>query len=311
LLLDEADGPLAAEQQRQISYIRKSAESLTELVNDLLDIAKVEAGKLDLRNSEFEISELFGALRGALRPLRTSDAVELIFDPPVGIATLCTDEAKVAQILRNFVSNALKFTERGEVRLSARPAAGGGVVFAVRDTGIGIAPEHHGAIFQEFTQVESRLQGRVKGTGLGLSLSKKLAELLGGSVYLESEAGRGSTFYLALPPHLVMPPPPGAGAIRARRILLIDDEETFRYVLRQMISSEDFEVFEADNGTEGLERARGMRPDAIFLDLQMPVMDGPAERERLDAAHSIISKQALSRKMIAGLLRDIPAEGHA
>jgi signal transduction histidine kinase len=323
LLLDEADGPLAAEQQRQIAYIRKSAESLTELVNDLLDIAKVEAGKLELRNSEFEISELFGALRGALRPLRTSDAVELIFDPPVGNSRLCTDETKVTQILRNFVSNALKFTERGEVRLSARPAPGGGVVFAVRDTGIGIAPEHHQAIFQEFTQIESRLQGRVKGTGLGLS---------------ESEPGRGSTFFLALPPHLVMPPPHGRGPANPRRILLIDDEETFRYVLRQMISTEDFEVFEADNGTEGLERARGMLPDAIFLDLQMPLLDGyavlnalktdaatrkvpvfiatssvigAADRERLGAASSIISKQTLSRKVIAGLLRDLPAEGHA
>jgi len=338
LLLDEADGSLGPEQHRQIAYIRKSAGSLTELVNDLLDIAKVEAGKLELRNSEFEISELFGALRGALRPLRTSDAVELIFDPPIGIAKLCTDETKVTQILRNFVSNALKFTERGEVRLSARPAPGGGVVFAVRDTGIGIDPAHHEAIFQEFTQIESRLQGRVKGTGLGLSLSKKLAELLGGSVSVESEPGRGSTFSLALPPHLVLPPPLGRGPANPRRILLIDDEETFRYVLRQMISTEDFEVFEADNGTEGLERARGMRPDAIFLDLQMPVLDGYAvlnalkadavtrkvpvfiatssvigtsERERLGAANSIISKQALSRKIIAGLLRDLPAEGRA
>jgi signal transduction histidine kinase/ActR/RegA family two-component response regulator len=341
LLLDEADGALGEEQRRQIVFIRKSAESLTELVNDLLDIAKVEAGKLDIRTSEFEISELFGALRGALRPLRTSDAVELIFDPPMGVTKLYTDEGKVSQILRNFVSNALKFTEHGEVRVSARPGPGGGVVFAVRDTGIGIGPEHHEEIFREFTQIENRLQSRFKGTGLGLSLSKKLAELLGGDVDLESTPGRGSTFYLALPPRLVMPPAASSGQTghpRTRRILLIDDEEAFRYVLRQMICAEEFEVFEAVNGSDGLERARGMRPDAIFLDLQMPVLNGfavldalksdaatrlvpvfiatssiigAAERDRLAAAATIVSKRALSRQIIASLLRDLPATGAA
>jgi signal transduction histidine kinase/ActR/RegA family two-component response regulator len=330
LLLDQTDGPLTDEQHRQIAYIRKSADSLTELVNDLLDIAKVEAGKLDVRASHFEITELFGALRGALRPLRTSEAVELIFDPPAGISTLFTDEAKVSQILRNFVSNALKFTERGEVRLSARRAADGGVVFAVHDTGIGIHPEHHEAIFQEFAQVENALQGRVKGTGLGLSLSRKLAELLGGSVCLDSAPNRGSTFFLALPPSVMVPAPKPSDPDRIRRILLIDDEETFRYVLRQMIGGDEFEIFEAKNGTEGLQRARALQPDAIFLDLQMPVLDGYAvlnalkadpatararvfiatssviglaERRRLRAADTILSKHALSRAAIAALLR--------
>jgi signal transduction histidine kinase/CheY-like chemotaxis protein len=337
LLLDETDGTLLAEQARQIGYIRKSALSLTELVDDLLDIAKVEAGKLDTKAAEFSIDELFGALRGALRPLRTSETVELIFDPPAGINRLFTDEAKVSQILRNFISNALKFTEAGEVRLSVRLTPDGEVVFAVRDTGVGISPEHHDSVFHEFAQVPNRLQGRVKGTGLGLSLSKRLAELLGGSVSLQSTPGVGSIFYLTLPSAVVLPAsaPAARGADLAPvarrgppRDLLLDDEETFRYVLRQMIG-DDYEIFDAKNGAEGLERARALRPDTIFLDLHMPVLDGyavlqalkedaltetaqvfiatssvlgPNEAMRLQAAAAIVSKKALSRTTIASML---------
>src|ERR1700733_11764220 len=119
LLIDHTDGPLTVEQERQVTYIRRSAESLTELVNDLLDLAKVEAGKLELRPRHFTIGELFGALRGVMRPLRQNEAVELVFEEPLENRALFTDEAKVAQILRNLISNALKFTERGEVRVAA------------------------------------------------------------------------------------------------------------------------------------------------------------------------------------------------
>jgi signal transduction histidine kinase len=229
LLLDQVDGPLQAEQAKQIEYIRKSAHSLTELVNDLLDIAKVEAGKLDVRVTEFSVAELFGALRGALRPLR-NPAVDLIFDLPVEALRLQTDETKLAQILRNFVSNGLKFTEHGEVRVSMRRDSQGNAVFCVRDTGLGIDPAHHETIFQEFAQVENALQGRMKGIGLGLALSRKLAELLGGGVRVESRLGEGSAFYLTLPAECVSAMPPHDGG--PQRVLIIDDEETFRYVLR-------------------------------------------------------------------------------
>src|SRR5262249_20502651 len=126
LLLDRSDGDLMPEQEKQVSYIRKAAEDLTELVNDLLDLAKVEAGKVIVRPTEFEAGPLFGALRGMLRPLLTHNAsVALVFEEPVGVPTLNTDESKVSQILRNFISNALKFTERGEVRVSAVPGPDG------------------------------------------------------------------------------------------------------------------------------------------------------------------------------------------
>src|SRR6185295_1852914 len=178
LLLDRIDGPLTTEQQKQVTYIRRSAEGLLELVNDLLDLAKVEAGKIDIRPTAFTVEGLFGALRGALKPLQTNAAVELTFDSQSDVPELFTDEQKVSQVLRNLISNALKFTEEGEVTVSAVcDSSDGRVMFSVRDTGIGIAREDQKRIFDEFSQLDSRLQTSVKGTGLGLSLSRDLAGL--------------------------------------------------------------------------------------------------------------------------------------
>jgi signal transduction histidine kinase len=133
------------------------------------------------------------------KPVLTNPAVNLVFEEPENVPKLYTDDRKLSQILRNFISNALKFTPRGDVRVSARLEGDGRVTFSVTDTGIGIAPEYHRSIFEDFTQVQSPLQKRLRGTGLGLSLSKKLAALLGGSVRLESEHGKGSTFSVTIP----------------------------------------------------------------------------------------------------------------
>ncbi|KXV11970.1 histidine kinase [Caballeronia megalochromosomata] len=202
LLLDRIDGELTEEQEKQVRFIRKAAEDLSETVDDLLDLAKIEAGKIEVRPAEFEVDTLFSALRGMLRPLSPGGAVELVFDSCEGLPPIRTDEGKVAQVLRNFVSNALKFTERGEVRVSASyDEARRLITFSVSDTGIGIAPEHQQVVFEEFGQVENRLQQYVKGTGLGLPLCRKLCKLLGGDVSLTSEAGRGSTFSATIPAH--------------------------------------------------------------------------------------------------------------
>ena len=199
LLLDRLDGPLTAEQVRQVGLVRGGAESLLEIVNDLLDIARIEAGKTVVRPTEFSVADLFAALRGMFRPLLASDAVELIFGATDGLPLLVSDEGKISQILRNLVANAIKFTERGSVRVSAESAGEGTVAFRVADTGIGIAPEDQESIFEEFAQLETPLQRTAGGTGLGLPLSRRLAGLLGGSLTVRSTPGAGSTFTLLLP----------------------------------------------------------------------------------------------------------------
>jgi CheY-like chemotaxis protein len=335
LLLDRIDGDLTSEQERQVGYIRRSAESLLELVNDMLDLAKVEAGKAEVKPVRFAVTSLFGALRGALKPLLTSASVELVFEPLQDLPPLYTDEAKVAQILRNLVSNALKFTEQGEVRVTARLSEDETrVVFAVRDTGIGIAAEFHERIFEEFSQVDTRLQKKVKGTGLGLSLSRSLARLLGGDLIVESVPGQGSIFSLQIPTSLGEPDREmltgHSGGTKS--VLLIDDDETFRYVLRQIVGNESqYEFMEADGGEQGLKMARESRPDVIILDLQMPAVDGftvlqqlsddertsaipvvvstsmtidPALRSRLPEHVRLISKNAISRESVSSFLRD-------
>src|SRR5262245_44431343 len=158
ILLHRLDGELTAEQERQVRYISQAAEQLSTLIDDLLDLRKVESGKIPLRIETFSVVDLFGALRGMFKPQISSDAVELIIEDPPESQTLCSDQGKVAQILRNLVSNAIKFTPRGSVRLTASVAADGDtIVFAVTDTGIGIAPEFHRRIFEEFTQVDHPL----------------------------------------------------------------------------------------------------------------------------------------------------------
>jgi len=200
LMLDRLDGPLTPEQEKQIRLILDASSELLQMVNDLLDLAKVEAGKISISPAWFEMVNLFAALRGMFKPILTTDSISLIFEEPAGIPRIYSDDRKVAQILRNFISNSLKFTVKGEVHVTATLGSDGqSVIFAVRDTGIGIAPEHQKRLFQDYAQVDSPLQKQLRGVGLGLSLSRQLAELLGGRIALESELGKGSTFSLHLP----------------------------------------------------------------------------------------------------------------
>ncbi len=199
ILLGRMDGELNAEQELQVTLIQKAALTLTDLVTDLLDLARIEAGKTEVRLASFTVSDLFGTLRGMFRPLLASDQVTLVFDEPEHEITLTTDEGKLSQILRNLISNAIKFTERGEIRVSFAAAADDYVAFTVADTGIGIPADHHARIFEEFTQVDNPMQRHVRGTGLGLPLSRKLAVLLGGGLEVDSAPGVGSRFQLRLP----------------------------------------------------------------------------------------------------------------
>jgi len=199
ILLSRLDGPLTDEQQKQVEFIRSSTRELTDMVNDLLDLAKVEAGRITISPEWFEMVDLFSALRGMFKPIVQSGTVSLLFDEPEDEIKLFTDDKKLSQILRNFISNALKFTQSGEVRVSARMIEDNQVEFAVTDTGIGIAEEHLQTLFKDFVQINVPLQRRLRGSGLGLSLAAKFAALLGGRVGVESEVGKGSRFWVCLP----------------------------------------------------------------------------------------------------------------
>ena len=275
LLLDREDGPITDEQEKQLVFIQKAAEGLTELVDDLLDLAKIEAGKVVVHPTEFSVGNLFSALRGMLRPLLVSDSVALRFDDPEGLPSMHNDEAKVSQILRNFISNALKFTERGEVRVSAALSPDGeSVVFSVADTGIGIDAEDQRHIFEEFTQVPGPLQKRVKGTGLGLPLCRNLATLLGGEVWLESERGAGSTFSVRVPVRYAEPRPAHAAPAAAPAlepgkipVLLVEDEPEVRLFYEKILRGTPYQVIPVGSLRDAREALARETPAAIVLDI--------------------------------------------
>jgi len=274
-LLDRTDGDLSPEQEKQVSLIRDSMQALAALVNDLLDFSKVESGKLTVDAENCSLDEIFAGLRGMFRPLALNPEVQLSFEACDEIPPLYTDEGKVSQILRNFISNALKFTEAGEINVRAR-YQDGTVFISVQDSGIGIPQENHQLIFEEYSQVKNALQRKSKGTGLGMPLSKKLAELLGGHVELESQPGVGSTFHLVIPVRypsqiqdasevLITEP-----ARAERRFLIIDDEEASYYALKKFLENEGNEVIVLNDPSLAVDYARNERPELIFLDLVMP-----------------------------------------
>jgi signal transduction histidine kinase len=199
ILLARMDGPLTGEQARQLEFVRGSVLELTEMVDDLLELARVEAGRITISPEWFEMVDLFSALRGMFKPIVANSAVSLIFEEPEAIPRIYTDDKKLSQILRNYISNALKFTSEGEVRVVARLSGLDEVEFSVTDTGIGIEPGQLATLFSDFVQIDSRLQRRLRGTGLGLSLARQFATLLGGQVGASSEPGKGSRFWVAIP----------------------------------------------------------------------------------------------------------------
>ncbi|HTB96893.1 MAG TPA: ATP-binding protein [Terracidiphilus sp.] len=275
LLMDRIDGELTPEQTKQVRYIESSARDLQEMVNDLLDLAKVEAGKIRIRSKRFEVHELFSGLKGMLKPLLADNtSVELIFEDADGVPTMRTDEGKVSQILRNLISNALKFTPKGKVTVSSTVLDDQAVLFTVRDTGIGIAPEHFEAIFKEFSQVENSLQDRYRGTGLGLPLCRNLATLLGGKIWLESKPGHGSTFFVSLPSVYVgesisaedsaMPPAP---EFHRAPVLLLEDDPQTAHVLETYLRDSEFQPIVASTLSQAESWVVRHIPVAVVADL--------------------------------------------
>ena len=258
----------------ELAFIHTAAEQLSELVNDLLDLAKVEAGKTVVRPVEFHVDTLFGALRGMLRPLLLNQSVALVFESAEGLPLLFTDESKISQILRNLISNGLKFTERGEVRVAARmDGVAGTIVFVVSDTGVGIRPEDIPKLFDEFTQIEQRqIRTNVKGTGLGLALSKGLTELLGGTLSVRSEVGVGSTFTVRVPTHYRPPlaepfewiPDPAKVPV-----LVVEDAADAQYFYEKALADSVFQIYPARTLNEADVALRTIVPAVLILDIRL------------------------------------------
>jgi signal transduction histidine kinase/CheY-like chemotaxis protein len=272
LLMDDREHE-GRQPEPELDYIRKAADQLSDLVNDLLDLAKVQAGKIVIRPANFDVESLFGAVRGMLKPLLLNRSVAIVFEDASRLPPLHTDEAKVSQILRNLLSNALKFTERGEVRVGATlDASGTRVTFTVSDTGIGIASHDQPRIFEEFAQLEHRLQRDVKGTGLGLPLSRRLAELLGGALTVASEPGAGSTFSLSIP---VTYTPPDTYSPKfewkpdpARLpLLVLEDAPNDQFLYDKIFRLSQFQVYPAYSTQQAEEALQRCEPAGIIMDL--------------------------------------------
>ncbi len=274
LLLERSDGELNSEQERQVGYIAKAADDLTALVDDLLDLAKIEAGKVEVHAEEFSVTRLFSALRGMLRPLLIADDVRLVFEEPELSLSLVSDEGKISQILRNFISNAIKFTERGEIRISARlDEQTRQVTFSVADTGIGISEADQSRIFEEFTQLPNPMQKRVKGTGLGLPLCRRLARLLGGDVAVQSVLGQGSTFTAVLPERYrsdvvdVVSGRDVAAELGRIPVLIVEDDPQTRELSERYLRDSPYQPLCAGSVREARSIMQQVRPRALVLDI--------------------------------------------
>ena len=273
LLASRVDGDLSPEQEKQVGFIQRSAIELSELVNDLLDLAKVEAGKIDVKPRHFEVQDIFGALRGMLKPLLSGNSLELIFELAPDIPPLYTDEGKVSQILRNLISNALKFTRKGHVRVTAEAAQGGMAIFRVSDTGVGIAREDQERIFEEFVQIEGELQGRLKGTGLGLPLARRLARLLDGTLEVESELGLGSTFTVKIPAsygEVESRAPdhhyPADSKATGPTILFVEDNRETSFIHESWLKNSNYRLCFAVNLPEARAAMQRFAPALVVLD---------------------------------------------
>ena len=307
-LLADPDGGLGPEQLYQVGLIRNSTGTLLSLVNDLLDVAKAESGQLVIEPTEVSLPALLAALRGLVRPMAEDKPVNVVVSDEGAPATILTDEMALTAILRNLLSNGIKYTDSGEVRLSVHTLLDR-VELQVCDTGTGIPAGQLERVFEEFYQVPGARRG---GTGLGLPYARRLAGLLDGELTLSSEAGRGTTAVLSLPLGI-----PAVGTV-----VIADDDAAFRRVLTAMLTGIADRLIETADGAEALAAVTEASPDLVLADLAMPNVGGKALLERLPAglpaivitghdepppprAAALLRKDELTRERLAFAIRRV------
>ncbi|MBL8662838.1 MAG: response regulator, partial [Candidatus Odyssella sp.] len=306
MMREDAEAPAHEDFAEPLDRVLRAGKHLLGLINDVLDLSKIEAGKIELHEEDFDLATLARDLVVTAQPLADKNGNRLALECPADIGKFQGDQMRLRQVLLNLLSNACKFTEKGTVTFSlaraprngAGAAPQSGVAFAVGDTGIGMTPEQQGRLFAEFTQADSSTTRKYGGTGLGLAISKRLVEMMGGAIQVDSAPGKGSTFKVWLPtepvaapmtpaeaPSRPAPPPDGAG----RTVLVIDDDADARDLLRRFLAREGFDTITAADGAEGLRLARQFRPSLITLDVVMPKMDGWAVLQQLRADPALAS----------------------
>jgi len=266
-----------------LQKIHAAGRHLLSLINDVLDLSKIEAGKMELFPETFGVRAMLDDVLATVQPLVARNRNTLVLDCPGEPGTMHTDLTRIRQVLLNLLSNASKFTEAGAITLRVRRdgAAGETVVFAVEDTGIGMTPDQLARLFEAFTQAEASTARRFGGTGLGLTISRRFCRMMGGDIAVESAPGRGSTFTARVPTTLPAAPraapapvPAGPPTPAAGTVLVIDDDATARALLTRHLVRAGYRVEEASDGPTGLARAREVHPDVITLDVLMPGQDG-------------------------------------
>jgi CheY-like chemotaxis protein len=259
-----------------LAKIRDAGRHLLGLINDILDLSKIEAGKMELYLEAVDLEGLVEEVRSIVEPLATTNGNRLEIVCPAAPGTFHTDRTKLKQSLLNLLSNASKFTHEGCVSLEVRPADAE-ISFVVRDTGIGMTEEQQGRLFQAFSQADASTTRQYGGTGLGLAITKQFCEMLGGSITVESRLGQGSTFTVILPDRGRAISATAAipeGAEQAALVMVVDDDPNARDLLAATVRREGYRVIEATDGEAAVTLARRWRPDVVTLDVLMPRMDG-------------------------------------
>ncbi len=284
MLQEEAEDLGAPDIKPDLQKIQGAGRHLLGLINDILDLSKIEAGKMSLYLESVDVAQMLHDVAATVRPLVEKNGNALVLEVAPDIGSIRSDVTKTRQVLLNLLSNASKFTEKGRITLSARRVQDR-IEFSVADTGIGMTPEQLGRLFQSFSQADSSTSKKYGGTGLGLALSRRFCQLMGGELGVTSVFGHGSTFTALLPVEVVDPGEAGSGAgtpeARAKPesasgplVLIIDDDPTIQDLLNRSLSKDGFRVESAPDGATGIAKARQLRPAFITLDVMMPGMDG-------------------------------------